>query len=108
MNYPTIAIAEVSDITVVMATSNNISPKNLSESFETKGSSDSGSQLVGCTPTHDKTPITTSQRPRQLNGNLSTTGEVTLDEVHNNLTKMIGSVLERLENTEQRLNSLEQ
>ena len=76
-DLPPISDAEVSDITLVTATSNNTTPKNLSESFETQKSFDSGSQLVGCTPTHKKTSITTSQRSQQLNDDFSTTSEVT-------------------------------
>ena len=62
--------------------------QDLSKSYETQGSP--GSQLVGHTPTQKKTP--TSKRTRQLNDDLPATDEVTLDVVHNNLTKMIGKV----------------
>ena len=72
-------------------------PENLVDT-QTPGSSNA-SQLAGHTPV----------LPKEANSKHNEDNcEVTLDTVHKNLSKMIGSVLERMDNTEKRINSLEQ
>ena len=91
---PTTAI---SDSTGTPGTTTPTMPESLVDS-QTPGSSNT-SQLAGHTPV---LPKVANSKHNEDNC------EVTLDTVHKNLSKMIGSVLERMDNTEKRINSLEQ
>ena len=95
---PTIAI---SDSTGTPDTATPTMPGSLVDS-QTPGSSIT-SQLAGHTPVLPK-----EANSKHIKHNAVVASEVTLDTVHKSLSKMIESVLERMDNTEKRINSLEQ